>query len=167
MRMKHARLLGLGLALTLVGCSARPAPSSPHPMLGKAISLDLPTDKGKLVSMPWRGPRAYVLDFWAPTCKPCREKLPELVGRKRDLEARGAALVLVAILEPSESTDEARRVLASWGVDEPFLVSDSEAARSRAGVPGLPSTMVLDEHGTLRWVAPQQATASDVVGALP
>jgi thiol-disulfide isomerase/thioredoxin len=136
-------------------------------MLAKPISLDLPTDAGKLVSVPWKGPRAYVLDFWGLTCIPCRRKLPALAARKRDLEAKGASLVLVAVLDPSESAEQARVVLASWGVREPFLVSDIDASKSRAGVVTLPATMVLDERGMLRWVAPDDANADDVVSAVP
>jgi thiol-disulfide isomerase/thioredoxin len=136
-------------------------------LLGQVVSLDLPSDTGKLVSIPWRGPRSYVLDFWAPSCKPCKKKLPALVARKQELASKGASLVLVAVLDHDESSNQAREVLASWGVKEPFLVSDTEASKTRAGVATLPATLVLDTHGRLLWSAPDTASDQDVLNAVP
>ncbi len=158
--------LALVCVLALASCTT-PRPTAPHPSLGQIISLDLPSDTGKLVSVPWRGPRSYVLDFWGPSCKPCKEKLPALVARKQELARKGASLVLVAILDSDESSDQARQVLTSWGVNEPFLVSDVDASKSRAGVSSLPATLVLDASGRLLWSAPDNATDSDVINAVP
>lgn len=159
--------LRLALVLSLTGCASGPPPSARHALLGKHVSLDLPTDTGNLVSVPWRGPRSYVVDFWGTTCVPCRAKLPALVAKKRELEARGASLVLVGVLGPHESAESAREVLSSWGVLEPFLVSSIDASKERASVSAVPATLVLDAGGELRWAAPDHATAEDVVRAVP
>jgi len=106
-------------------------------MLNQSVSLALPADNGSLVSIP--GSSTYVLDFWATTCEPCRTATPALVARKDEIEARGARLVLVGVLEEEESTDQARGVLESWGVHEPFLVDRDNASKSQLGVMSLPA----------------------------
>ena len=161
--MKNALLTA---PLLVAACSSAPA-SAPSSLLGKSVSLALPTDSGMLAQIPSAGARATVLDFWAPTCVPCRKKLPELMARKGDIEARGGKLVLVGVLEAEESTESARDTLRSWGINAPFLIDRGGASRSQADVTTLPATLILDARGTLRWVAPKEASAQDIVNALP
>lgn len=169
-----ARRISVCAFALCLGCGGHPAspraeapPSAPSPLLGQPIEFHLPASTGALVAVPLRGVNATVLDFWAPTCKPCRKSVPELVARETELAERGARLVLVAVLADGESTDHAREVLASWGVERPFLVDREDVSRRSAGVTSLPSTLVLDDQGKLRWSAPAGATASDVTAAIP
>jgi|GEM_PF-650065 len=140
-------------------------PSAPSSVLHRAVHIDLPSDGGALVSLPLAG-RATVVDAWAPSCVPCRTKLPALVKRSAELEAAGAKLVLVAVLADGESTDAARATLASWGVTSPFLVDRGDVLRREAGVTDLPTTLVLTPGGEVRWVSPVGATPDDVVSAV-
>jgi len=134
-------------------------------MLGKLIELHIPNSDGDLVSVP--AGKAVVLEFWAPTCEPCKKTVPALVAREADIRAKGARLYLVGVLTESESTEEGAQTLASWGVKRPFLVDRGGAAKSAAGVRALPATVVVDKTGKLVWVAPEGATPEDVVRAIP
>ncbi len=160
------KLLALS-ALLLASCGHAPVPSAQHPMLGQAVTIALPTDGGALVSIPSQDGKSTVLDFWGPTCEPCRKKLPELVAKNAELQARGARLILVAVLADGESTEQAKSTLQQWGVDWPFLVDRSNASRSQLGVEGLPATLVVDAQGKLVWSATPDATAQDVLAAIP
>lgn len=135
-------------------------------MLGKPVEMALPSDSGQLSALPIPSARVTVADFFAPTCAPCAKKVPELYAKRAELEAQGAKLVLVAVLADSESTDDARAALASWGVPgASFLVDSGDASKREAGVRDLPTTLVLDQAGTVRWSAPTDASADDVVRA--
>jgi thiol-disulfide isomerase/thioredoxin len=155
------------LLLTLLACCGHgaPPPSAPNEKLGQAVSFSLPSADGALVTVPLAGARATVLDFFGPTCEPCRKKLPPLYAQRDALAARGVKLVLIAVLGDGESSADAQRALAAWGVNAPFLVDSAGTGKSEAGVTALPATIVLDEHGVAKWVAPSGASADDVVRA--
>jgi len=156
----------LSVAFWALGCSGGLPASAPSPVLHQAIEFSLPSDRGSLVAIPLAGAATTVIDVWAPSCAPCRKKLPALTARKGELEARGGKLVLVAVLADSESSDDARAALSQWGINEPFLVDRGDVMRREAGVGAVPETLLLDAHGVVRWVAPADATAEQVVSAV-
>lgn len=162
-------LLSSLLSLSLAGCASGASsslPSAPHNSLGKRVAFSLPTDSGDLFRVPAAGAKATVLDFWAPSCVPCRDSLPALHARRAELEATGARLVLVAVLSTSESTDDARKTLETWGAKgAPFLIDRERVTQREAGVEGLPATLILDQSGTVKWVAPLKAPPDAIVKA--
>jgi thiol-disulfide isomerase/thioredoxin len=119
-----------------------------------------------LVTVPPEDRLPLVLDFFAPTCLPCKDAVPALFAKRAEIEAKGARLVLVGVLADSESTEDARRALASWGVRAPFLKDSGGVSQRELGVDKLPATVILDGKGVVRWVAPDRATAEDVVTAV-
>jgi hypothetical protein len=136
-------------------------------MLGRTVSFSLPTEDGELVRVPSATARATVLEFFAPTCVPCRERVPALAAKQDELSDRGASLVLVAVLADNESTEQARSALDQWGVGSlSFLVDRSGTSQREAGIRDLPETLVLNRAGRVTWVAPRTATAEDVVAAI-
>ena len=164
------RSLGL-LALTclplLAGCGgANAVASAPHPLLGRSAELAIPDDRGNLGAFPDPAASATVVDFFGPTCVPCRKSVPELYARKAELQAMGVSLVLVAVLGDSESTDEARQALASWGVPGvSFLVDSGKASSRDLYVSGLPRILVFDAASRVRWASPDEVSADAVVEA--
>lgn len=165
-RTSYAFAVGLVVTACVAGCGG-PPPSAPSDLLGQKVELSLPSDAGDLVSIPIPGASSTVVDFWSPSCVPCRKSLPALHARKADIEAHGGRLVLVGVLSDGETTEMARNTLASWGVKAHFLVDRGGVSQSQAGVRDLPSTIVIDAQGKLRWVAPKGASDADVVSALP
>lgn len=154
----------LAAAVSSSGCTKTPASVAPNAPAQRRVSFSLPSDVGTLVTVPVPS-ATTVVDAWAPTCKPCRDKLPALYARRAEIEAHGAKLVLIAVLSPAESSQDARAALSSWGVDAPFLIDRGDVLRREAGVSSLPATLVIDEQQRIRWVAPPNASAKDVVRA--
>jgi thiol-disulfide isomerase/thioredoxin len=147
------------------GCGQGAPASAPHHELGRPVAFSLPTNEGALVSVPLAGAHATVLDFFGPSCEPCRKALPALYRERGELANHGAKLVLIAVLADGESTDDAKRALSSWGVSAPFLIDREGTGLREAGLKVLPATLVLDERGVTKWVAPIGASAADVVAA--
>lgn len=159
-------LVGSSLGCGGAGTPSATAPAQ-SPVAGAEVSFSLPSDTGDLVTVPLPGAQHTVLDFFGPTCEPCAKKVPELVGRRGEIEKRGGKLVLVAVLADGESTADAERALTKWGARSPFLVDRAGVSLREAGVKDLPSTIILDANGRTRWRAPVGATADDVLRALP
>ena len=136
-------------------------------MLGKALRLDLPSERGDRIFIPVRHARATVVSFWSPGCKPCRNWVAELVRVRPDIEAKEARLVLVAVLAEGETAAQAESALGDWGVSSTFVVDQGAAAQRAAGVTAQPGTLVVDEQGVVQWVAPAEATSDDALAALP
>lgn len=162
-------VIGLALlAQALSSCGpAAPPPSAPSEKLGQTVTFALPSNAGALVTVPLSTSKVTVLDFFGPTCEPFKTKVPALHAKRAELAAKGAQLVFIGVLGDGESTDDAKRALAAWGVEAPFLVDRDGTGKREAGVTALPATLVLDAKGAVLWVAPPKATADDVVASLP
>jgi len=130
------------------------------------VRFVLASDCGDMVTVPPADKKKVVLHFFSPTCASCRKRLPALADRRDDISARGARLVLVAVLSDNESTDQATAALRDWGVPWPFLVDPSGASRSLLGVGHVPASVIVDGKGKLLWVSPEDAAAEEVLDAL-
>jgi thiol-disulfide isomerase/thioredoxin len=159
-----AVLLGLALA---AGCGGGGAQSAMTPSLNKPIAMSLTRDDGTPAAIPVPGGRAAVLDFWSPTCEPCRRTIPAMLAKRGEIEKRGAVHVLVAVLDKDEPAENARAVLSLWGIQEPFLVDSGGALLAKVGARDVPAFAVVDAAGVLVWVAPDGITAADVLAAIP
>lgn len=160
-------LVSLALLLLAAACGGPGAlpPSAASPALGETHSFDLPSNTGDLITVPQPSAKLTIVDAFAPTCAPCREKVPALLAERDALAASGAKVVLVAVLADGESDADAARALASWGASAPFLVDRGGVLRRELAVDALPATVVVDQTGKVRWVAPVEATVEDVVAA--
>lgn len=155
------------LCFALAGCMASGARSAETTSLNKPIPMSLTRDDGAPAAIPVPGARAAVLDFWSPTCEPCKRTIPAMLAKRAELEKRGAVHVLVAVLEKGESADDARAVLSLWGIQEPFLVDSGGALLAKVGARDVPAFAVVDAAGVLVWLAPDGITAADVLAAIP
>lgn len=152
--------------LGLVSCAGA-MPSAPSDMLHKSLRLELDGPTDQKVTVPAAGAKVTVLEFWSPTCEPCKTRVPAIVLRTADLRSKGAELVLVAVLSGDESAHDAEVALEAWGVrGQRSLVDRGDALQSQLGVNALPATAIL-EGDVLVWLAPAEANADDVVKAVP
>jgi thiol-disulfide isomerase/thioredoxin len=134
--------------------------------LGQQVTYTLVSNDGEPTTIPIPG-RITVLEYWAPTCKPCSATLPRVAAMRNALRARGAELVLVAILADDESTAQAEQTLAEWHVaGERFLIDRDEVSVRNAAVTTLPTTQVLDAAGILRWFAQEPPGPNDLLSAV-
>lgn len=154
------------LTVVLVACGgSSPPPTAPNDKLGEVVRFALQTDEGVVESVPVAGARATVVGVFGPKCGRCKDVMPALAAKQMDLAKRGAKLVLVGVLGRGESPDDAKRALSSWGVSSPFLVDLDGTTKREAEIEDLPAVVVFDRDGKIRWVAPDDATADDIVAA--
>jgi cytochrome c biogenesis protein CcmG/thiol:disulfide interchange protein DsbE len=126
-----------------------PAPAySAFTMDGTSISL---TDlKGE----------AVMLNVWATWCKPCREEIPALDSLHREFGPRGFRVVGVSIdvtTDTQQIAGFARALGASYNL---WLDPDDKVSTTFRAI-GVPSTVLIDRDGVLRWRHMGPVRASD------
>src|SRR6266487_752087 len=136
-------LLGVGAVAMLVvveiatsgpGAGKRAAPTLPSQVL-RGPRVDLASLRGK----------PALVNFWASWCAPCKQEAPELERLARTLHGQ-ARLVGV---DWNDTTANATAFIRQYGLTYPILRDGSSEVGNRFGLPGLPTTFVLDPHGDI------------------
>jgi peroxiredoxin len=92
--------------------------------------------------------RVVVLNFWATWCGPCRLEMPSLQALHEDAAAEGVAVLGLSTDVGSVSAVEA--FLSERGITYPVGSATAEHRRAFGGIPGIPTTFVIDRSGTVR-----------------
>ena len=146
----HLRLLVLAVALSalLAGKASalcvevgKPVPDVTLPSIdGKSVSLN--SFKGKIV----------LLAFWASWCPRCEEELTFLQG----VYKTSGDIVVLAINQESQNISRAhveriQRALKEWKIDFPVLLDRDLEAWNGFCINALPTSIVLDRKGIVRY----------------
>ena len=172
-RRRIAPLIALALALVLGGLFVVLAGSEPGRdetvdsfLIGKPAPLvvsdtldahpfDLSRRKGSWV----------LLNFFDPSCIPCRQEHPELIeldAQQRALGAGGAELYTIV---NRGSDEDVRAYFQTYGGDWPIVRDPGGSISVAFGVAQVPETWVIDPNGVIRARYAGQVTAEGV-GAL-
>lgn len=152
------RLAGVGLALLAAACGAPGgADDEDAPPVGLEVGRQAPDLEGRAADgaafrlEELRGAPAVVVFYRGGYCGLCRERLREL---QENLAAYGRAGAEVVAATP-EPPDAAARTASELALSYPVVSVDSaELARwdlLGAEGPPLPSTVLLDERGVIRY----------------
>ncbi len=140
---KMHSLRTLLLAALLAAPALAVAPAGPAPqfkldsMAGKPVSLD--QYKGQVV----------MINFWASWCGPCRTEMPILEKLHTKYKPMGFTMIGVNV-EPDSSL--AANWLKSTPVTFPILFDTKSEVSKLYAVAGMPSTVIIDRKGNLRWL---------------
>lgn len=103
-----------------------------------------------------------LVDFWASWCGPCRAQIPALVNLHRRFGPRG--LVVVGVNVDQEGPWAVPSFRQRFGITYPMLFDVGGAASARHRVEGLPTLLLVDRGGTVRFrhagAAPEETLAS-------
>jgi cytochrome c biogenesis protein CcmG/thiol:disulfide interchange protein DsbE len=138
------------LLLAGAGCAAGRPQLIDSPALGRVVDVAAPDLRGDEVRVADRRGVVRVVDFWATWCEPCREQFPVLEALARAHQAEGLTVFAVAMDE-----DQAQVAAFLEATPLPFTVLwDKGGARhaERLGVERLPTTLVVDRDGRVRFV---------------
>jgi thiol-disulfide isomerase/thioredoxin len=135
-----ALLLSGAFATAAVGAdTAAPAPGFSLPLRGSSTPVSLERLRGQVV----------MINFWASWCGPCREEFPLLDQMQRKYKSAGFTLLGVNV-EPDAA--KAEEFLAKNVVSFPIAYDADSKMSQQYRVSGMPSTVLIDRHGLLRWV---------------
>ena len=150
-------LLGCALLLLLAGgCSERPRGPTAALMDGPAPALDLPlvagagAAEGDRVSIEALRGRVVLLDFWAGWCGPCRQSIPAL---NRVHERYGDRIEMLGVnIESGLPRSRVQASHARFGAEFPSVQDIGGEAQSAYRVQSIPTLVLIDASGTVRWV---------------
>ena len=135
--------IALGTAVPFAAIAAdalgQPAPGFVLPLRGAAAPLNLDTLRGQVV----------MINFWASWCEPCRKEFPLLDQIYKKYKAVGFTLIGVNV-EPD--VKDAESFIAKTPVSFPIAFDKDSAASKLYRVSGMPTTVLIDRKGVLRWV---------------
>ena len=139
-----ALVIVVGLLLLVAACG----PSAPEIGKGKPVpnvagttldgaAFDLATLRGKPV----------VINFWGPSCVPCRTEFPLLVTKAAQHSADG--LVIVGVLT-DDPVDPARAFATEHGATWATVIDPGGAIKAAYRVLGRPQSYFVDRNGVLQ-----------------
>jgi peroxiredoxin len=148
-RMKAGALrifvLMLGLSLPL----AAALPASNVAAGATAAAFQLPAAAGDPVSLAGLKGQVVLINFWASWCGPCRQEMPVLDQLYRKYKPAGFTLLGVNV-EPKSA--DALGFLKTTPVSFPILFDTQSKVSNLYEVAGMPSTVIVDRKGTVRYV---------------
>ncbi len=133
-------------------CLAAPA----YPLcveVGKPIpDVSLPSLGGEKVALSDFKGKIVLLAFWASWCPRCEEELTFLQG----IYKTSPDIVVVAINQESQNVskthlDRIRRTLKDWKIDFPVLIDKNLDAWNAFCINALPTSIILDKKGVIRY----------------
>jgi len=132
---------GTGVSVTAVAADpiGQPAPAFSLPLRGGNAPLSLDKLRGQVV----------MVNFWASWCEPCRKEFPLLDQIYKKYKGVGFTLVGVNV-EPDAK--DAESFIAKTPVTFPILFDKDSAVSKLYHVAGMPTTVLIDRKGVLRWV---------------
>jgi len=94
--------------------------------------------------------KVVLIDFWATWCKPCKQETP---GYQKLVDLYGSRGFAVVGLKFNDMSDTEDPILFAkkLGVRYPLAVAPDDLRQKFGGIEGLPTTMLYDRQGTLRY----------------
>ncbi len=114
-------------------------------------------DGARLQLTDLRG-RPVVLNFWGPSCVPCREEFPLFKAKLQAHAADDLAIVGVLTFDPPAP---ARDFIADLGATWPTVDDPDGAIRTTYRVAARPQTYFIDADGILRAIQVGEVTEAD------
>jgi thiol-disulfide isomerase/thioredoxin len=149
-------LLKQGAPLDLPPDLNHAAPTAAPPDISAAEWIDQPPVK--LADL--RG-KVVLLDFWATWCVPCRQTIPKLNALHRKYNGRGLVVLGLTDFEGNvegrdvsraEETAYLRLFKRQKGIGYGFAVSDDKKTALGYGVVSIPTAVLLDRRGRVRFI---------------
>jgi cytochrome c biogenesis protein CcmG/thiol:disulfide interchange protein DsbE len=137
----------LGGVLGTLAVSSEP---SGAPLGTAAPSFTAKMLDGRSISPASFGGKVLVLNFWATWCPPCRAETPDMIAAYKSLHAGDVAFLGI---DTTETAPVVRTFISAKGVPYQTALAGPDAY-NRFGISFIPTTIVLDAHGTVRarWI---------------
>ena len=104
--------------------------------------------KGAEVSLGQLRGKVVALVFWASWCPHCKTEIPELNRLDKELKGNGLEVLAVSF---KESPETLKPFAEKNGINYRVLLDGKGAVSSTYGIVGLPSLVIVDRDGTVKF----------------
>ncbi|WOB06583.1 TlpA disulfide reductase family protein [Piscinibacter gummiphilus] len=123
--------------------------SAAVPVGANAPDFTLKTLNGPNMRLQEQRGKVVLVNFWATWCGPCRKEMPHLNRIADKYKSSGLVLMGVNI---DEDVRNAAEVAGKLKVSFPVLLDTDKAVSKMYDLNSMPSTMVIDRSGKVRYV---------------
>jgi peroxiredoxin len=149
-RLGLLRVLPLLLALALLASGCLPGAQGGPPQVGTAApDLTVTTLDGNKVRLADLKGQVVLLNFWATTCPPCREEMPDLQAVYAEVRESGGTVVAI---DQHEAADTVKRFVDEFRLTFPVGIDGDGSLFARYGVQYIPTSYVVDKNGVVRFM---------------
>src|SRR5438105_15233311 len=94
--------------------------------------------------------KVVLIDFWATWCQPCKKEMP---GYQKLADRYGSSgfVVIGFKFDTMPDMEDPVRFAKGISVDYPLAVATGDVKQKFGGIEGLPTAMLYDREGILRW----------------
>ena len=124
----------------------------PAPALAGTTLDGTPFDLAALAGKP------VLINFWGPSCVPCRDEFPLLEAKLAQHAADGLTVVGVLTDDPPEP---ARDFVSQYGATWPTVIDPDKAVKGAYRVIARPQTYFVDRTGVIRSIQVGELTDAD------
>lgn len=141
-----AALMVFAASLTI---SAQASAAPPPAPAFSGVTVD-----GKPFSSSSLKGKAYIVNFFATWCPPCRAEIPDMVQVQRTWQSKGFTFVGIAV---NEKVPNVKNFMRQNGMTWPVMMATPELIRAfngyiDGGITGIPTTFVVDASGRVTGV---------------
>jgi cytochrome c biogenesis protein CcmG/thiol:disulfide interchange protein DsbE len=152
-------LLIAGLTTVAVVWFVRSGPDGPRAAVGEpAPPIVGTTLDGATFDLAGLAGRPVVVNFWGPSCVPCRDEFPLLEAKLAAHAADGLTIVGVLTDDPVEP---ARDFVSRYGGTWPTVVDPDKSIKAAYRVAARPQTYFVDRTGVIRSIQVGELTDAD------
>jgi len=118
---------------------------------------------GEPVTLADQRGQVVLLEFWATWCKPCQEMFPKLRQLHEQESLRGLEITAItrhymayggAEQAKQDELNLMRAMVTEHGISFPVGVAADETLQATYGANGLPTVILIDRHGIVRYAGP-------------
>ena len=166
----RARLALIGLvAVAVLGSLWVIAATRPVETPGEAVELSGPVPavngpavmQERTITPDLYAGKVLVVNFWASWCVPCRTEQPGLEALWREYRGDGVQFLGINFRDDAAA---AKEFVREFDVTYPSVEDPSGAVGADFGIPYVPTTVIADAEGELRWLLPGEQHPGRVRG---
>jgi cytochrome c biogenesis protein CcmG/thiol:disulfide interchange protein DsbE len=158
------RIITLALLLAVVTTGAvvlfvRSTSGGSHATVGEAAPAVVGTTlDGTSFDLASYAGKPVVINFWGPSCVPCRDEFPLLEAKVAEHAADGFTVVGVLTDDPPEP---ARDFVRQYGGTWPTVIDPDKAIKGTYRVAARPQSYFVDRSGVIRSIQVGELTDAD------